>query len=55
MILADNYIIPDVCWYHNPSLKNEDGQTVERILSDRCMCVPNEWYDELYKNKPLNT
>ena len=43
MYLASNGIIPPKEWYHNPELRNNKGETVEDILTQKNIEVPKEW------------
>ena len=43
MILAFSKIIPPSYFYHNPSLRNSNGNTVEMILRSKGITPHEEW------------
>ena len=43
MYLASKGVIPPKEWYHNPELRNSNGETVEDILRQKGINVPKEW------------
>ena len=52
MLYALNGIIPSKVWRHNPYLQNNDGKTVEDLLSDKNVTVPGCWHNFLF---PINS
>ena len=43
MITANNGQIPDSCWNHDPQLKDNNGDTVGKILKRKKLNVPDFW------------
>ena len=43
MTLAWKGIIPPKEWYHNPTIKDNDGKTVEDYLLENDKEVPEYW------------
>ena len=43
MLFALNRIIPPKEWYHDPFLRNKDGETVAIRLAFREIIPPKEW------------
>ena len=48
--------MPEEKYYHDPSLKNKDGNTVAIILAEKYSVPPKEWeHDKFIKNRHNNT
>ena len=43
MFLAHRGVIPSQEWYHNPLLKNYNGETVALLLAGNGITPPEEW------------
>ena len=35
--------VPDICWWHDSSLKTKEGKTVEYYLNENGIIVPYYW------------
>ena len=54
MLLVNNDIIPPKQWIHDPNIKNNRDYTVADYLKKKNLPVPNEWYNDIMKDKERN-
>ena len=46
MLLAKKGIIPPKEYYHDPNIKNNDGDTVAILLARNGIIPPKEWHHD---------